>query len=123
MNSDSNLDEQAWAEQRQSAEDARKCKEECLHTIEILLGRQSDGKNFASLIHILEDCAQINQVAEDFLLRGSPEVGIVCTAASAICLACAQQCERHAQDWVLSECALTCRETMESLRRVGSVGV
>lgn len=122
MNSDSNFDGQAWAERRQSAEDARKCKEECLHTAEILFGRQSDGNHFAGLIRTLEDCAQINQLAENYLLRGSQQVGIACTTASEICLACAQQCERYSQDSVLSECAQTCRKTMENLRRIGSVG-
>jgi hypothetical protein len=115
-------DEQAWLERRQGAEDARRCKEVCLHSAEILLGRSSDGKSFAGLIRTLEDCAQINQLAENYLLRGSQQVGIACTTASEICLACAQQCERYSQDSVLSECAQTCRKTMENLRRIGSVG-
>jgi hypothetical protein len=122
MNSEAQFDDEAWAQRRRGAEDARHCKEISLHTAEILLGRRSEGKASPDLIQTLEDCAEINQLAENFLLRGSHEARIACNSASEICEACAEACERYPQDWVLSECAQVCRDTMESLRRIGPVG-
>lgn len=120
--SDPELDEQTWAQRRQGAEDARHCKEVCLHTAEILLARGRDRKVDPDLILVLTDCAEIDQLAENYLLRGSFNVGIACNSASEVCLACAEQCERVQDDEVLHECAETCRDTMESLRRIGAVG-
>ena len=119
---DPQMEEQIWAQRRQGAEDARRCKEVCLHTAEILIGRAGDGNLDPSLVLTLGDCADINRLAENYLLRGSTNVGIACNTASEICLACAQQCERVADDEVLRECAEACRDTMESLRRIGAAG-
>ncbi len=115
------MDDQIWAQRRQGAEDARHCKEICLHTAEILLGREASQLN-PDLVLMLGDCGEMNQLAENYLLRGSMNVGIACNTASEVCLACAQHCERFQDDEVLHECAQTCRDTMESLRRIGAVG-
>jgi hypothetical protein len=116
------LDEEAWALRRQGAEDARHCKEICLHTAEVLLGREGDRQVNPDLLVVLQDCAEANQSAENFLLRGSTNVGIISNLALEICLACAESCERQQDDGLIHDCAEVCRETMESLRRIGDLG-
>ena len=119
---DPRTDEEIWEERRQGANDARHCIEVCLYTAEILFGRSADGPFDADLVLALDDCAEINHLAEDYLLRGSENVEIACSSASEICLACALICERIQDDEVLHECAEACRDTMESLRRFGAAG-
>jgi hypothetical protein len=116
------MDEDAWAQRRRAADDARHCKEICLHTAEVLLGRDAERQVNPDLIVLLQDCAEANQAAENFLARASTNVGVACNLASEICEACAEDCERQQEDGVIHDCAEVCRDTMESLRRIGAIG-
>ena len=62
---------------------------------------------------LMLDCADICQVAADFMLRGSPRHPLVCGICAQICDACADDCERVGD---MDECVEACRACADSCR-------
>jgi hypothetical protein len=68
------------------------CHDLCLETIGQCLsvgGRHADGEH----VTLLMDCAQICQIAADFMLRGSARQGMTSAVCAAVCEACASSCD------------------------------
>lgn len=78
----------------------------------------------AGHVGLLLDCAQMCATCEDFMLRVSRFHGRVCDVCVAICLQCAESCERvGGADTTLRRCAEVCRRCAESCRRMAAATV
>lgn len=88
------------------------CHDLCVHTVHDCLKK---GGQHASPQHIglLLDCAAVCHVAEDLMLRHSPQHAVTCRAAAEICEACAKSCEENGD----ADCAAVCRRCAESCRK------
>ncbi|HLJ55862.1 MAG TPA: four-helix bundle copper-binding protein [Chthonomonadaceae bacterium] len=59
-------------------------------------------------VRLLRDCSEICQTSANFMLRGSPLHVKTCAACSAICGACARECEQWSGDVEMQRCAEAC---------------
>jgi hypothetical protein len=64
---------------------------------------------------LLVNCADICQVAADFMLSRSQMHGRVCDLCAEICAACAESCEQVGE---MDECAQACRECEQQCRQM-----
>jgi hypothetical protein len=105
-------------EMREAIQNCRDCHGICTETTAYSLGQ---GGKYAEpeLVGALLDCAQTCAASEDFMLRLSPFHGRVCDVCSAVCLRCAERCERvDPADIHMKQCADVCRRCAESCRRM-----
>ena len=116
------MDEQTDGEEMATAMDdcidwCTTCHDICLQTVNYCLGM---GGEHAAQDHIrlLLDCAQICQTGADFMLRESSVHGATCTACADVCERCAQDCARFEGDEIMQACADTCRGCAESCRNM-----
>src|SRR5262249_52042635 len=84
------------------------CHNICTETISHCLHRGGEHPQ-ADHIRLMTDCAQVCQIAADFMLRGSDLHGLTCGVCSEICALCAEDCERLTDDSRMTACAAVCR--------------
>jgi len=89
------------------------CHQLCGQMIYHCLGRGGKHAEPAH-IRILQDCAEICEVSANFMLRTSNFYPSVCEVCAKTCLACAQDCERIADDDRMELCVDLCRRCAES---------
>jgi len=91
------------------------CHEVCVESITHCL--QLGGRHAApEHIRLMMDCADICLVDAQFMMRGSPLHGEVCSTCASVCDACAQSCEALAQEEQMQLCADQCRRCAELCR-------
>lgn len=102
-------------------QNCRDCHAICEQTIIHCL-RQGGVHAASDHQRILQDCAQICQLSEDFMLRGSPFHTNVCSICAQICLRCAQSCEQIGNgDSQMKTCADLCRKCAQSCEQMASM--
>lgn len=95
-------------------ENCTECHRICLESIEYCL-RMGDKHADAAHILLLTDCAQICQAAADFMIRGSQLHHQICAACAEVCERCADDCASlGAADEQMQECAELCAVCEES---------
>lgn len=90
------------------------CYETCFKTIQHCLDK---GGEHASREHItlLQDCAEVCQLAVSFMLRNSEYAAKLCGLCAEICKRCAEQCEQMAgDDQTMKDCAEMCRNCAQA---------
>ena len=97
------------------------CQETCLATVAHCLtlgGKYAE----AQRIRVMLDCAEICQVAANFMLRRSTLHSYVCRACAEICDACARSCEAIANDdEQIRQCVESCRRCAGSCREMAEL--
>lgn len=110
-------------EMRECIQNCQECHSVCTETTAYCLekgGRHAE----ANHVTLLLDCAQICAASADFMLRMSQFHGRVCDVCAAICLGCADSCERVAPaDTTMKLCADVCRRCADSCRRMAEATV
>lgn len=109
----------------------RHCLKACLdcHAICEMCAKHclSMGGDHAGVRHqvLMRDCADLCQMAADFMIRQSYLQGEVCRACARACEDCGESCERLAEgDTMMSACVEQCRTCAEACRSmVGPVPV
>ena len=69
-------------------------------------------------LKLMFDCAEICQIAANFMLRGSPRHAAVCALCAEICEECANDCERVGD---MRDCVDACRSCAESCREMAQM--
>lgn len=94
-----------------------RCAQVCEQTIQHCLRR---GGHHATPDHIrlMQDCAEVCQLAANFMSRDSYFYPKTCETCAVICLACFIECERMADDQIMRQCAETCRRCAESCNQI-----
>src|SRR5260370_16474728 len=95
---------------QQAIEDCTECHAICVQTIQYSI--QQGGPYVApAYLQLLEDCAQLCQLSEDFMLRDSPFSATICTVCAEMCDQCAVSCDKvgRGTDAQLRACADLCR--------------
>jgi hypothetical protein len=96
----------------------QECHNVCLETVMhcLHMGGEHAEPNH---IRLLLDCAEICQTSANFMLRGSDLHGLTCAACAEVCNRCAEDCERF-DDAQMKRCAETCRRCAESCREMAA---
>ena len=89
-----------------------KCAAECSHCATACLEEQ-DVKMLARCIKLDIDCAEICRLASSFIARGSEHAEHLLSECAEICMACAEECEKHAHMDHCRKCAEACRHCAE----------
>ncbi|HEY7088989.1 MAG TPA: four-helix bundle copper-binding protein [Tepidisphaeraceae bacterium] len=105
------------ADMRDCIQNCTECHNICTETISHCLHRGGEHSQ-ADHIRLMTDCAQICQIAADFMLRGSDLHSLTCGVCSEICALCAEDCERLTDDSRMTACAAVCRRCAESCQRM-----
>lgn len=71
----------------------------------------------AQHVTLMTDCAQICQVAADFMQRGSSRHALVCGICAEICAACAEDCERVGD---MDACVQACRRCAQECQAMAA---
>ncbi|ODU70356.1 MAG: ferredoxin [Novosphingobium sp. SCN 66-18] len=87
----------------------------CLETA-AWLTKQGGASATASLIAMLNDCAELCQATANSMLRDSALHGILCRACADSCQRCAEECVRHRADQRIARCSATCKKCAASCR-------
>jgi len=105
------------AELRDCIEQCDICHRVCMETLSYCLGL---GGEHAEREHIrlLADCAELCQTNENFMLRGSELHTRISRVCEAVCILCAENCERFADDETLRRCAIVCRRCAAACGRM-----
>ena len=93
------------------------CYRICTETVAYCLqmgGKHAEVKH----IQVLLACAEICRTSANFLLLGTDLHTQTCAACAAVCVQCAESCERMADDAQMSTCAEICRRCAESCRQM-----
>lgn len=106
---------------QQCITDCGNCQETCLAIVAHCLtlgGKHAEAEH----IRVTLDCAEICQVATNFMLRGSSNHTYVCGVCAEICEKCAQSCEAIAgDDKQIKQCVESCRRCAESCREMAGL--
>jgi hypothetical protein len=102
---------------RACIEDCQRCAITCLssaigHCLE-LGGRHIEPRHFKLML----DCAEICQVAANFMARGSEHHPHICRECAEICRVCAESCEALGD---MEECVAACRRCTESCEQMAA---
>ena len=97
------------------------CQETCLATVAHCLtmgGRLAEAHH----IRVMLDCAEICQVAANFMLRRSSLHSYVCRACAEICDKCAQSCEAvSGDDEQMKQCIESCHRCADACREMAGL--
>src|SRR5262249_8194208 len=106
---------------QQCIADCGNCQETCLATVAhclMLGGKHAEAEH----IRVMLDCAEICQVAANFMLRRSSYHNYVCGVCAEICEKCAQSCEAIAgDDQQMKQCVENCRRCAQSCREMAGL--
>ena len=111
--------QQMSTEMQECMEECQFCHSTCTETISYCLNKGGMHAE-ASHIRLLMDCAQICQVAGDYMLRGSDLHGITCRACAEVCERGARDCERFGDEEQMKLCAQACRDCADSCRKMAA---
>lgn len=75
----------------------------------------------ASLIAMLNDCAELCQATANSMLRESALHRILCRACADACERCAEECGRHSEDQRIARCSATCKKCAASCRMMADM--
>jgi hypothetical protein len=92
----------------------------CLETA-AWLTKQGGASATASLIAMLNDCAELCQATANSMLRESALHRIVCRACADACERCAEECGRHSADQRIARCSATCKKCAASCRTMADM--
>jgi hypothetical protein len=98
------------------AEICAQCAHHCLHM----------GGEHASPQHqgIMRDCHEICAMAVSYMARASRHSPDLCRVCAAVCVECAESCERMADgDRMMTDCAKICRRCAQSCEQMAGVSV
>jgi hypothetical protein len=70
-------------------------------------------------VKLMTDCIEACQTAAHFMLRGSDNHALYCSANAEICESCADSCEEVGGK-EMEDCAKTCRKCAESCRKMSA---
>jgi len=90
------------------------CHRICLDTLSNYCLEQGGQHATAHHVRTMLDCANICQTAADFMLRGSPQHGLVCRVCAEVCRVCIEDCEAFVNDERMASCAKACRNCRDS---------
>ena len=104
------------AEMRKAINDCWSCHSACLEAV--AHGTQVGGRHAdAALMQLLLDCAEISQVAANFMLRGSDLYRRICEVCAEVAARCAQAVDDFSDDAVMKlveeatlRCASSCKQ-------------
>jgi hypothetical protein len=93
------------------------CSQVCEQMIQHCL---TEGGAHAETRHIrlLQDCSDICALSARSMIRESSFHRMICEVCSEACFACAQDCERFAEDDLMKTCADVCRRCAESCQKM-----
>lgn len=99
-------------------DDCAKCYQLCVMTIRHC--SQMGGVHVMPRhIALLQDCAEICKLSENFILRNSEHAKCVCDECAIICGECADSCEKvDPRDTEMIACAKMCRECATSCKEM-----
>ncbi|HEX6553111.1 MAG TPA: four-helix bundle copper-binding protein [Ktedonobacteraceae bacterium] len=107
---------------QRAIEDCKECHLICVQTIQYSF---QQGGSYAApdFLRLLEDCAQLCQLSEDYMLRESPFSATTCTVCAQVCDQCAVACDQvgRGTDAQLRACADQCRRCAESCRQMAQL--
>jgi hypothetical protein len=90
------------------------CAAVCNHCATACLDEE-DVKMLARCIKLDTDCAEICRITASFVARGSEHAQHLLRESAEICVACASECEKHANHMDhCRECAEVCRQCAEA---------
>jgi Domain of Unknown Function (DUF326) len=104
---------------REQASQIEECIQSCLDCHRICLEAITHcllrGGEYASekRILLLQDCAEVCDMAANFMTRNSDLHATICRTCAEVCLRCAEECERFRDDDLLKACAKACRRCAE----------
>jgi hypothetical protein len=107
---------------QRAIEDCKECHAICVQTIQYSV--QQGGPYVApDYLRLLEDCAQLCQLSEDFMLRDSPFSATICNVCAEVCDQCAVACDQvgRGTDAQLRACADQCRRCAQSCRQMAQM--
>jgi hypothetical protein len=100
-------------------EECDDCQRVCAETMQYCLTK--GGRHVApEHVRLMTDCIEICQTASNFMLRGSELHTATCRACAEVCNRCADDCASFNGDDVMARCADACRECAESCERMAS---
>ncbi len=104
---------------------AVQCAEVCMETARYLPRRQGQSVN-STLTTLLHDCAEVCQIAVEFMKDESSKHSCVYAVCSEICIRCAAICEWYgneclSQDLQLARCADVCRKNAKACTRLSQL--
>lgn len=85
------------------------------------LTKQGGASATASLIAMLNDCAELCQATANSMLRESPLHTILCRACADACERCARECLSHVVDERMKRCSATCKDCAASCRMMADM--
>jgi len=92
------------------------CAAECEHCATACL-QEEDVKMMIRCIQLDRDCSALCRTTADALARNSENAQVFLDACAAICAACGEECEKHAQHMDhCRACAEACRRCEEACR-------
>lgn len=92
----------------------------CLETVRYCT-EQGGRHVVATHLSLLLDCAEMCQTTANFLLRSSPQHGVICDACARVCESCARDCSTFSGDARMERCAETCRECARDCRGMAAM--
>ncbi|QVM86160.1 four-helix bundle copper-binding protein [Novosphingobium decolorationis] len=92
----------------------------CLETA-AWLTKQGGASATASLIAMLNDCAELCQATANSMLRESPLHTILCRACADACERCARECLSHVVGERIKRCSATCKDCAASCRMMADM--
>jgi hypothetical protein len=107
---------------QRAIDDCKECHAICVQTIQYSV--QQGGPYVApDYLRLLEDCAQLCQLSEDFMLRDSPISATICTVCAEVCDQCTVACDQvgRGTDAQLRACADQCRRCAQSCRQMAQM--
>lgn len=100
-------------EMQQCIEDCLACHRICVETTAYCL-RMGGRHVEADHLTLMLDCAEICQTSANFMLRGSALHAVTCRACAEVCERCADDCASFSGDQMMQQCAEMCRQCAES---------
>lgn len=98
------------------------CRDICQDTLFNHILERGDEHPDTAHIRLMIDCIQICQVAADFMRRDSYYHTFTCRSCAAVCMACAEYCERMAKEQpALKKCAEICRRCGDSCTMMSGI--
>ncbi|GCE45964.1 hypothetical protein EI42_01323 [Thermosporothrix hazakensis] len=103
---------------QQCIQECHECHASCLQTLQYCI--QQGGKHVElDHIRLMQDCSQMCQMCEDFMLRQSPLYAALCTLCAQICLRCAESCEKvDPNDAQMKACAEHCHRCAQTCQQM-----
>ena len=89
--------------------DCTNCHRICLETAARHFAGERTPRLDEGLVRLLLDCSEICRTSADFMIRGSNMHPRTCSACSAICTRCADECDQMGDDPYMAACAEICR--------------